>query len=82
MPTNTERIAVDYSYGSFVKAIDLSGCPERTKVILKAIIFDSQVSDAFDVHRRASDRKCYIVFYGAGPQKTSRFMSKSRRVEE
>ena len=82
MPTNTDRIGVDMSEGSFVKAIDLSIYPERTKVMLKAIIFDMEVVGAHDVHTEAEHRKCYVVFYGAGSPKKHRSLSKSRRIEK
>ena len=82
MPTNQEIMGTNPSAGSIVVPVDLSTCPQHTKVILKAIIYDIQFSGAEDVQTIYCAPKCYVVFFGAGLHKTPRPRLKTRRIED
>ena len=82
MPSNQEVMGTNPSAGSIVRPVDLSSYPQHTKAMLKAIIFDMELSVADDIQTSDSAPKCYYVFFGAGLHKTPRPRLKTRRIED
>ena len=82
MPSHADIMGRNPNHGSIVRPIDLSSYPEHSKVMLKAIVVDMQLCGAHEVVSNAFAPKCFVVFHGAGPYKSPRVWSKTKRMED